>query len=173
MGKGPRPAAVRFYVDADMLGLGKLLAGLRSDFTHPGDPGDEIKRRFRPACPITKAATLDPDWIPVVAKEGWLIITRDAAIQENLAELEAVRSNNARMVNFSGDDARDTWSQLQLFMRYWPRIEQAATETGPFIYQATLASGLRPLDLDRLLDPRPRRRRQTPSSGPQGELGLG
>ena len=33
-----RPAQVRIYVDADLLGLGKILAGLRNDVTHPGDP---------------------------------------------------------------------------------------------------------------------------------------
>src|SRR6266700_3319891 len=35
----PRAAQVRFYVDADVLGLGKVLAGLRNDVTYPGDPG--------------------------------------------------------------------------------------------------------------------------------------
>jgi hypothetical protein len=34
-----RPAAVRFYIDADLLGLGKLLGTLRNDVTYPGDPG--------------------------------------------------------------------------------------------------------------------------------------
>ncbi len=34
-----RAAQVRIYVDADLLGLGKILAGLRNDVTHPGDPG--------------------------------------------------------------------------------------------------------------------------------------
>ena len=29
----------RFYVDADLLGLGHVLAGLRPDTTYPGDPG--------------------------------------------------------------------------------------------------------------------------------------
>lgn len=33
-----RPADVRFYVDADVLGLAKLLVRLRSDVTYPGDP---------------------------------------------------------------------------------------------------------------------------------------
>ena len=35
----PRAAQVRFYVDADILGLGKILGGLRNDITYPGDPG--------------------------------------------------------------------------------------------------------------------------------------
>ena len=36
-----RSAEVRFYVDADVRGLGIVLAGLRNDVTYPGDPGAE------------------------------------------------------------------------------------------------------------------------------------
>jgi hypothetical protein len=39
-----RAAQVRIYVDADILGLGKVLASLRSDVTYPGDPGVIIHR---------------------------------------------------------------------------------------------------------------------------------
>lgn len=39
-----RPARVRFYVDADLLGLGHALAALRNDVTYPGDPGKVICR---------------------------------------------------------------------------------------------------------------------------------
>jgi hypothetical protein len=37
-----RAAQVRIYVDADVLGLGKILADLRNDVTYPGDPGAVI-----------------------------------------------------------------------------------------------------------------------------------
>src|SRR6185437_8642672 len=63
----PRAAQVRIYVDADVLGLGKLLAGLRSDVTYPGDPGAVIHKRQRAPCPITSPDVLDTDWIPQVA----------------------------------------------------------------------------------------------------------
>lgn len=48
-----KPAEVRFYFDADILGLGKLISGLRPDCTYPGDPGDVIHKRQRPPCSIT------------------------------------------------------------------------------------------------------------------------
>ena len=48
-----RAAQVRIYADADVLGLGKILAGLRNDITYPGDPGAVIHKRQRPPCPIT------------------------------------------------------------------------------------------------------------------------
>jgi hypothetical protein len=34
-----KPAVVRYYFDADILGLAKVVAGLRTDITYPGDPG--------------------------------------------------------------------------------------------------------------------------------------
>jgi len=46
-----RSAQVRIYVDADMLGLGKILASLRNDVTYPGDPGAVIHRRPKAALP--------------------------------------------------------------------------------------------------------------------------
>jgi hypothetical protein len=46
-----RSAQIRIYVDADLLGVGKLLAGLRDDVTYPGDPGAVIHKRQRAPCP--------------------------------------------------------------------------------------------------------------------------
>jgi hypothetical protein len=46
-----RAAQVRIYADADVLGPGKILAGLRNDITYPGDPGAVIHKRQRPPCP--------------------------------------------------------------------------------------------------------------------------
>src|SRR2546423_9208849 len=60
-------AEVRIYIDADVLGLGKILAGLRNDVTYPGDPGAVIHKRQRAPCPITSPDVLDTDWIPQVA----------------------------------------------------------------------------------------------------------
>jgi hypothetical protein len=93
-----RAAQVRIYVDADMLGLGKILASLRNDLTYPGDAGAAIHRRQRPPCPITSPDVLDTDWIPEVAGRGWLIVMRDSMITQNRNEITAVRENKAKMV---------------------------------------------------------------------------
>jgi len=42
-----KPAVVRFYFDADILGLGRLIASLRTDCTYPGDTGAVIIRASR------------------------------------------------------------------------------------------------------------------------------
>ena len=62
-----RATQVRFYVDADILGLGKLLGSLRNDVTYPGEAGAVIHQRRREPCPIARPDVLDTDWIPEVA----------------------------------------------------------------------------------------------------------
>lgn len=109
-----KPATVRFYLDADVLGLARVLGGLRNDVTYPGDPGiDRLHGRTRPACPIASPAVKDPDWITQVAGHGWLIITRDSRIQHRRAEIAAVRDSRARMVALTGKEAIGTWAQLE------------------------------------------------------------
>ena len=101
MSNRPRPALVRYYVDADLLGVAKILVQLRGDVTYPGDPGGPVKGgRVRAACTITDPATLDGVWIPETARQEWLIITRDRHIQDHRAEIEAVRSSGAARHRF-------------------------------------------------------------------------
>ena len=59
----PRLAEVRYYFDADTLGLAKILAGLRPDVTYPGDPGGMVHQRERPPSPIERVQTPDLEWI--------------------------------------------------------------------------------------------------------------
>jgi hypothetical protein len=42
-----KPAVVRFYFDADVLGLAKVLVQVRAEVTYPGDPGGTLHRRTR------------------------------------------------------------------------------------------------------------------------------
>jgi hypothetical protein len=142
-----KPATVRLYFDADLLGLANLLCRERSDFTYPGDPGGRIKKRERPPCPIKTPAAPDSEWIPTVAKLGWLIITRDRHIQDNRAEIETVRIYGAKVVNLASEDASTTWTQLEVFMTQWRRIERLADEPGPFIYIASRTGAFRSIDL--------------------------
>jgi hypothetical protein len=144
-GRTYRPAQVRLYIDADILGLAKLLVQVRNDVTYPGDPGGILHKRHRPPCTITPA-TLDRDWIPQVATRGWLIVTRDRNIQDHRAEISAVRAHGARMVTLHGPEARGTWEQLEIFMSRWRDIELCLDEPGPFIYTVTRTT-FRHLDL--------------------------
>ena len=146
MTRSAKPATVRFYCDADVLGLAKILASLRPDVTYPGDPGGILHRRERPPCPIRNTAVKDHVWIPETARQGWLIITRDSRIQHHRAEIEAVRSSGARMVALVSEEARGTWEQLEIVMSQWRAIERRLEEPGPVIY-AVSRTVLRPVDL--------------------------
>ena len=132
-----RAAQVRIYLDADLLGLGKILAGLRNDVTHPGDPGADIHKRQRAAYPITSPNVLGTDWIPQVAARGWLIITRDSMIIQNRNEIAAIREHNAKMVALNQRDAQTKWGQLEVFMTQWRRIEALTAGRGPFIWRVS------------------------------------
>jgi PIN like domain len=136
-GRRYKPATVRFYFDADVLGLAHVIAGLRPDVTYPGDPGGVVMKRLRAPCPITSPATKDHVWIPQVAALGWVIVTRDSRIQEHRAEVGAVRDSGARMVALGGNDARGTFDQLEVFMNQWRAITARLDDPGPFIYAAT------------------------------------
>jgi len=132
-----RPATVRFYFDADVLGVAKVVAALRYDVTYPGDSGATINKRVRPPCPIQDRSTKDHVWIPEVARRHWLIITRDRHIQDHPAEIAAVRDHDAKMVALSAADAGSTWNQLEVVMINWRRFEALASELGPRIWRAT------------------------------------
>lgn len=133
-----KPAEVKFYIDADLPSLARVLAGLRPDVTYPGDPGGVVHKRERPACPIASRDTKDPVWIPEVARRGWLIITRDRHIHEHRLEIAAVRDNGARMVVLVGDDARTAFDQVEVVMCQWRHITKwLADEKPPFIYAIT------------------------------------
>ena len=135
-----RPAEVRYYFDADVLGLAKIMVQVRPDCTFPGDPGGLLHKRRRPACPVLHPDTRDPVWIPEVARRGWLIITRDSNIQGHRAEIDAVRESGAKMVALAGRDSIGTWAQLNVLVHHWRRIEMACDEQGPVIYSVTRTS---------------------------------
>lgn len=141
-----RPADVRFYVDADLVGVAKVLVSLRTDVTFPGDPGGVLHSRDRPPCPVTEVGTRDEVWIPVAAAHGWLIVTRDRHISSRPAELAAVREHGAKMVNLSSDTAGTRWEQLRVLLAHWPELEALQAVTGPFMYRASLTR-LVPVDL--------------------------
>jgi hypothetical protein len=133
-----KPAPVHFYVDADVLGLAKILTQIRGDVTYAGDPGGKVKGgRMRAACPISDAAMRDDVWIPETARQGWLIITRDRRIQEHRAEIEAVRVSGARMVTLAGTEAINTFNQLEALMCNWRQILRLLDQPGPLIHIAT------------------------------------
>jgi PIN domain-containing protein len=131
---------IRFYVDADLLGVAKILVQVRSDLTYPGDPGgvgaDGLNRS---ACPVQPGAR-DVDWIPHVAREGWVIISRDRHIQHRPAERTALVAAAARMFRLDARQSLNKWQQLEIIVTQWRRFEQLANLPGPWLYMVTRTS---------------------------------
>lgn len=136
--------AIRFYVDADLLALGKSLVAARYDVTYPGDPGD--LRRGRPPCTITSPAIRDPIWIPRVGALGWVVISRDSRIARKRIEIAAVRLSALRVVVVDTRQDPTTWNELRIVTAQWDNIERLVTADGPSVYSATRTS-FRRLDL--------------------------
>lgn len=135
--------AVRYYVDADTLGLAKIMVALRWDVTFPGDRGGTVKRHSRPSCPITSVDIDDDEWIPVVAANDWAIITRDANISRRPAEIAAVQQAGAKMFAISSSEKLDVWRQLEVLMCNWRRVERLREDPGPFILRLTRTAASR------------------------------
>ncbi|MGH8910160.1 MAG: hypothetical protein ACRD0K_27610, partial [Egibacteraceae bacterium] len=79
----------------------------------------------------------DDQWIPVVARAGWSIITRDQRIRSRPGEIAAVTAYGARLFAITSDEKLDNWHQLEIVMCQWRRIEELSLRDGPFVYSVT------------------------------------
>jgi PIN like domain len=117
----PRDEPLEFFVDETTLGVGRALAQVRGDVVHPG-------HRRLPDVPV---GTKDPDWMPVIAKLGLVVISRDRHIKSKPAELEAFRDLGLRAFWIAGDRDLGNWENLTRLVKWWPTIERKIAEMGP------------------------------------------
>ncbi|WP_167103376.1 hypothetical protein [Mycobacterium sp. DL592] len=117
---------VRFYVDESAAGLGLALAAARKDTIHVGHP-------LIPACP---RGALDTEWIPEVAKQDLVVITRDKKLRTKPVEVLALWEHGLRVFNIGGKNDLPTWEWLVRVVRHWTRMEEIVADrpVGPWIY---------------------------------------
>lgn len=126
----------RFFVDENLLPVGRALAVVRRDVVYPGHP------QFLEV----PTGTDDVDWVRVVGERELIAITRDKHIRTRPAERQALVQSGARLVCLTGKANLDMFERLDTVVRAWPLIESAADEPGPWV--KGLSSGqLRPLAL--------------------------
>jgi hypothetical protein len=142
-----RDADVKFYFDADILGLAHIICALRPDCTYPGDRGRKIKRQLRGECVVGNPHAKDREWIPIVGAQGWVAITRDRDIQSHLSLLQLVKEYGLRLVTLTGSEAGAPWGQLGIVMAQWRNIESLVDSPGPIIVAVT-RTGFRHVDID-------------------------
>jgi hypothetical protein len=136
-GSGAGGVTVRYYVDADTLGLAHSMVLLRGDVTYPGDPGGTFHGVTRPACVITATKTPDDQWIPVVAQQAWAVITRDRSILRRPHEVNLVRTHGAKFFTIASDERMTNWHLLEVLMCNWRRIDALAEQPGPYVWNVT------------------------------------
>jgi hypothetical protein len=123
---------IRYFFDESALGIGQIVAAARSDTVYPGHPRSPIR-----------PGDLDPDWIPIIARNQWVVIMRDKRLRTRPAEKRALVVNPLRALVLTTAGQLEIWDQLRILMRAWDRIEElVAGESSPWWYTITRA-GLR------------------------------
>ena len=77
----------------------------------------------------------DDQWIPIVARAGWSIITRDQRIRSRPAEIAAIMAFRTKVFAITSNERLNNWHQLEIVMCQWRRIEQLGEQDGPFVYR--------------------------------------
>lgn len=113
--------ALRWFVDETSMGLAKILAIAREDVVHPGHQ----------SLVGVPTGTPDPDWIPIIAAHGLVVISRDKRIRTKPAELAAFRSARLRVFWIAGKRDLSNWDNLKLVVKWWDRMEEIVRDRGP------------------------------------------
>ena len=86
--------------------------------------------------------TDDDVWIPIVADQGWIAVTKDSAIGRSVRLRQLVVDHDARLIAIGARDNRmRIWDQPTVLTSVWPKIEALSPVPGPWMYRAT-RSGL-------------------------------
>ena len=92
--------------------------------------------------------TPDTDIIPNVARNGWVMLTRDKKIRRRPAEVAAIRMARAKCVVLAQRSALNAWGLLHRVVCSWEDIETIVDRSsGPFILNVYKDGRLRKVDL--------------------------
>jgi hypothetical protein len=72
----------------------------------------------------------DVEWLPIIAKRGWSLLTTDARIKTNFLEKEAVRINKVRMFYFSRNNLAG-FQMGQALRKALPNMARIVSEQAP------------------------------------------
>ncbi|WP_427890503.1 hypothetical protein ACQHIV_00415 [Kribbella sp. GL6] len=128
-----------YFTDENTLGLGKLLRRTgRDDIVYPGHEDlDEV--------PLGMP---DLDWMPVVARRGFVVVTRDRRIRTRPAELRAYTEFGIRSVWIGAKQDLGPRDQFELFLQHEARLQREIIKRGRGPWALAMsASGVRPLQL--------------------------
>jgi hypothetical protein len=126
------------------MGLAKLLIRDygREDVVYPGHDGlSEIPR-----------GTPDLEWMPIVGKNGWIVLTRDRRIRTRPAEQLAYWEHGLRSVWIGGKQDHTSRELVEIFNQHEERLQRLVIKLGGGPWALTMSSfGIRELRLRRPL----------------------
>jgi hypothetical protein len=111
----------KYFVDESSVAIGRALAAARRDVVHPGHP----------RLPEVPLGTVDPVWMPIVARRNLVVIARDRHIRTKPVERELFLKHRLRVFWISGPKDLSNWANLCRLVKMWPRIEKVIATAGP------------------------------------------
>ncbi|MDX1887845.1 hypothetical protein [Mycolicibacterium sp. 120270] len=106
---------VTYVVDENLLRLGAGLVAVRKDTARFGRA---------PIDDILPLGILDTDWIPIVGRRGWIVITNDRHLRTRPVEAELAIAHKLKVVHLHGKvGGQSAWAQLTRLTARWPAIE--------------------------------------------------
>jgi hypothetical protein len=106
---------------------------------------------------LHKEVFADPDtpdhvWVPHVARQGWIVITKDAALLRNPKQLMAWHRSKAKVFVFTGGDASGE-RMIAAMLIALRRMEKIIVEaTPPFMVAVHLDGSITPVKPEKLAD---------------------
>lgn len=84
-----------------------------------------LRERYPPDTP-------DEVWMPLVAREGWIVISDDNYIRRNPAQRQLLKELHLRVVFLPGPFAMlSIWQQVERIGNWWPKILKACAKLEP------------------------------------------
>jgi hypothetical protein len=117
--------AVQYVIDENLVRVGRAFAGLRDDMAVVGDP------------PITNdlpQGVLDPDWIPLVGRRAWIMITDDRGLRTRPNEAALALEYELKVIHLYGIGHARPWVQAVHLLSRWRSVEAFVGEhpVGPW-----------------------------------------
>lgn len=107
-----------YVVDENLLRLGKGIVAIRPDTA-----------RFTedPIADLLTPGIGDLDWIPIVGKRGWVVITNDRRIRTRPTEAKLAIEHRLKVIHLQGKIGHGSaWEQLTRLTARWEAIETHA-----------------------------------------------
>lgn len=80
----------------------------------------------------------DEDWIPVVGKEGGIVLTQDLRIQTTRHQNELYKKHGLGVFFFKPLTGGYTfWEMVEKLVKHWPEIKKKSADKRPFAYRVT------------------------------------